>query len=83
MEAPRLAAVGLAVLCIVATVGGCYPVKISPECKSAIDACLAKCGPQGTDTGAEPTSRPGGEAWPTDYRGPCEAACQDSCTQWK
>ena len=74
----KIAALVVGVLCLM-TMGGCYPVKLSPECRSAISACLASCdGQSGVSAPAiAPTS--GQNVYPSDYRSPCEEACQSSC----
>lgn len=76
----RVAMIVFGAICSVTLGSGCYPVKLSPECKSAISACLASC--DGQSGVAAPAIGPGigeGVVYPSDHRSDCESACQGSC----
>jgi hypothetical protein len=78
----RIAMLALGVLGTVTTASGCYPIKLSPECRGAISACLASCEGQGGVSA--PALAPGigeGAVYPSDHRSDCEAACQSSCSK--
>ncbi|MCK9463734.1 MAG: hypothetical protein M0R80_29290 [Proteobacteria bacterium] len=75
----RIAIFGLGTICSVTLGSGCYPVKLSPECKNAISACLASCDGQSSVSAPAMTSSSGHDAYPTDHRSDCESACQGSC----
>ena len=75
----KIAALVIGGLCSMTMVSGCYPVKLSPECRSAISACLANCDGQSGVTAPAIAPTSGQNVYPSDYRSPCEEACQSSC----
>jgi len=81
MDLFRITMIVVGGLCLMTLGSGCYPVKLSPECKSAISACLASCDGQSSVSAPAMTQSSGHDAYPTDNRSDCEAACQSSCSQ--
>jgi hypothetical protein len=76
----RIATFLVVVPLLLSAVGGGYPVKLSPECRSAISACLAGCDGQSSASAPAMTPNSGGNAvFPSDHRSDCESACQSSC----
>ena len=78
----KIAALVIGGLCSMTMGSGCYPVKLSPECRSAISACLAGCDGQSSVSAPAMTPNTGvSVAFPSDHLSDCESACQSSCSQ--
>jgi len=75
----RITMIVFGAICLMTLGSGCYPVKLSPECRSAISACLANCDGQSGVTAPAIAPTSGQNVYPSDYRSPCEEACQSSC----